>query len=347
MESLRTDRGRESAGEMNPKNWKGILVYLQTDVTGNLLPVSLELLGKAAELSQSSGEEVYGLIAVREMRDCYRRISGMEKLFVALGEGYGPFSNHMISEAVIECIKQCRPGVVLFGATGEGRSIAPSAAVYFRTGLTADCTELHMAGDGSLLQIRPAFGGNLMAEIITPDARPQMATVRPGIMASLCPALKQGYPVEFLEAPELVPVRGRVLGVEKRKAAQEASLENAEFIVAAGGGIRDKRELSRLRLWAQKNGAIFGCSRKLVERGWMQGERQIGLSGCSIAPKLLITVGISGSVQFLAGIQRAQYVAAIDSNGDAPIFDRANRGILADLKEVLNELEKGEDILEN
>lgn len=195
-----------------------------------------------------------------------------------------------------------------------------------------------MDGNGRLIQVRPAFGGNVMAEIITPYKRPQMATVRPGVMAAPCPEVKEEYPVEILDIPEVLPAPDQVNRTQDAKADKKAPLAQAELIVAAGGGLRDKKDMERLGRWAEKNGAVLGCSRKLVERGWLPGECQIGLSGSSVAPKLLITVGVSGSVQFLAGIRRAEYVAAVDCNKDAPIFGRANVGILSDLNEVLSEL---------
>lgn len=327
----------KASGADEDGGWSGILVYLQTDEDGRLLPVAYELASKASELAGKKEEEVWGLAAAAGMRDDYRKIPGIGKLFVALGAQYSQFSYRIFSELMIRCILRCRPSVVLFGATPEGRSIAPAAAVYFRTGLTADCTELRMDEDGNLIQIRPAFGGNVMAEILTPRARPQMATVRQGVMAGDHPAPEERYPVEILENP---PCERPVSRTVERTPAGKGGMADAEFIVAAGGGIADRKDIDRLRRWAEKNGAAFGCSRKLVERGWMPGECQIGLSGNSVAPKLLITFGVSGSVQFLAGIRRAEYVVAVDCCEDAPIFGRANKGILADLYDVLTELEK-------
>lgn len=329
--------GRKAGGADEEESWSGILVYLQTDEDGRLLPVAYELASKASELAAQNGEEVCGLIAASGMRETYSQIPGIGKLFAALGAQYSQFSYRIFSETVIRCILRCRPSAVLFGATPEGRSIAPAAAVYFRTGLTADCTELRMDEDGNLIQIRPAFGGNVMAEIITPSARPQMATVRPGVMAGNHPVTRERYPVEILENP---PCERTMCRTVERTPSGKGRMADAEFIVAVGGGIADRNDIDRVRRWAEKNGAAFGCSRKLVERGWMPGERQIGLSGSSVAPKLLITFGVSGSVQFLAGIRRAEYVVAVDCCEDAPIFDRANRGILGDLYDILSELEK-------
>lgn len=330
---------RDKKQEKTAGGWKGILVYLQTDENGNLLPVGLELADKASRLSRGTREEVYGLVITGQMKDIYSHIPGIGKLFVVLGEQYRLFSHTVFTEALIRCIIRCRPLAVLLGATPEGRSMAPAAAVRFGTGVTADCTELRMDGE-KLVQIRPAFGGNVMAEIITPDARPQMATVRPGIMARADEAVSTGNPVEIINITDTVASHGPMSRVTGTFPIETATIGNGEFVVVAGGGMGSRQDVERLRQWAEGNGAVLGCSRKVAERGWLPGERQIGLSGSTVWPKLLITFGVSGSVQFLAGIARAEYVVAVDCDGEAPIFGRANMGIRADLHEVLSELEK-------
>lgn len=333
---------QKDPGKQADVSWSGILVYLQKDAAGDVLPVSVELLRKAREMAAAAGQKVFGLLIEEEIMENDKKITGPDTLFIVTGRAYRYFTERAFSQAVIQCIETCRPSVVLFGATPEGRSIAPMAAVHFQTGVTADCTSLAMDGEGKLIQTRPAFGGNLMAEIVTPYARPQMATVRPGVLYAAESAVESETAGN---ASSIVVLHGAGRAPEIWKngehPAETAGLEQAAFLVAAGAGVGSKEDMERIRRWAASVGAAFGCSRKLVEKGWAPSECQIGLSGSSVSPKLLILFGISGSVQFLAGIRQAQFVVAINNDKEAPVFGRANRGICCDLNQVLEQLEKG------
>ena len=181
-----------------------------------------------------------------------------------------------------------------------------------------------------------------MAEIVPPYGRPQMARVRPGVLYAAESAVESETAGN---ASSIVVLHGAGRAPEIWKngehPAETAGLEQAAFLVAAGAGVGSKEDMERIRRWAASVGAAFGCSRKLVEKGWAPSECQIGLSGSSVSPKLLILFGISGSVQFLAGIRQAQFVVAINNDKEAPVFGRANRGICCDLNQVLEQLEKG------
>ncbi len=238
---------------------------------------------------------------------------------------------------VLEClIKARRPQIVLAGATTTGRTLMPLVAVRCRTGLTADCTHLEIeAGTGHLLQVRPAIGGNIMATIKSPRHRPQMATVRPRSMAPLKADSKRRGEIIIEQAPaELLASRIRRLSFEAAE-ADGANLPEAPVIIAGGRGLKKRESFGLIHELASLLGAAVGASRDAVDRGWIGYPHQVGLSGKTVSPRLYLCAGISGSVQHLAGIKTAENIIAINNNPDAPIFNIADYGVVADLFEVL------------
>ncbi|MDR1074092.1 MAG: electron transfer flavoprotein subunit alpha/FixB family protein [Treponema sp.] len=310
---------------------KLILVLLQSYASG-AHPISLELAGAARRLAAGRGFKTAGvfiaggrgpeLIAAAEaqLRGC-----GLEEVYLYQDERFHPFISELHTAALLHCIEALRPSIFLVGATPEGRCLAPSLAVPLETGVTADCTELSLDAEGLLIQTRPAFGGGLMARIVTPEARPQIATVRYGIFRG----------GEAAGNARLLPVEtGRLLPPQTRVeeiTALSTDEKETDCALALGGGIRAREDIERFRRMSGAMGAALVCSRSLVERGWLPQSLQIGLSGRCIAPRLLVTLGVSGSVQFMAGIQGAKKICAVNTDPGAPILRVADIPLICDL----------------
>lgn len=308
-----------------------ILVYLQEN-NEKIHDGSLELCAKARELAKKSNSKVYGVYVgqTSSLLESEFDKTGLHEIF--------SYSNperltvNQISTAIIHCMDFTHPEILLFTGTLEGRSIAPTVAAHCKTGVTADCTELDITEDGLLKQVRPAFGGNVMAEINTPTTRPQVATVRPGIfMADNGVLPKSKVTTINMEMPI-----DRVT-LEEVEVEEEPILEGQDFsvVIAVGGGIQRKEELDLLAEFCNDKNIMLMCSRSLVQRGWLPQTRQIGLSGRSISSKILVTMGISGSVQFMSGIKHVHKIIAINTDQTAPIMMQADMPICADLNEVI------------
>jgi electron transfer flavoprotein alpha subunit len=314
----------------------GILVYVEFDGSG-ICPVSLELIGEAARLAKKSKMKVCAM-AVGENTGSLRSVLGRYPLeMVYLYENTGEFRADVYEQAVEDCVGRICPSIILVGGTAGGRALAPRVAARFRTGITADCTELDIDACDNLVQTRPAFGGNVMARILTPEKRPQIATVRPGVMKQILPSDKEN--VKFIEIG-FDYVQSGVTVLKKTEEASGDGITNAEIIVAAGRGVKCKEDLSMLRELAQLLGGKLASSRALVEKGWVSSGRQIGLSGQTVSPKCLITFGISGSVQFRAGIKNAETIISVNTDPNAEIFKIAHYPICCDLYDIVPEMIK-------
>ena len=335
-----------ASSEGDPGN---VLVFAEQN-EGELLPAAIELTGAGRTIADAKGSRLIGILCGGP------GISEKAQLLIGAGADdvylcEDPRLSHRTEEeytaAIHQVILQTRPEIALFSATAFGCSVAPWLAARLKTGLTADCTELVFDPETGLLnQTRPAFGGNLMATIICPAARPQMATVRPGVMRA--PNLdlgRTGSVVRFTIPPrETVP---RIALLESVKKETSGGLENARIIVSAGRGIGKQKNLELVQELADLLGASFGVSRPLIDAGWCAYEHQIGQTGRSVTPKLLIAFGISGAVQHLAGIGGAEKVLAVNSDPDAPIFPVADYGVVGDavevIKAMIEELRKAEE----
>ena len=250
------------------------------------------------------------------------------------------FSIETYTTAFEQFIHDVKPTAILVGATPVGRQLAPRVAARFRTGLTADCTILDMHENTDLVQIRPAFGGNIMAEILTPNSRPQLATVRYKVMdAPERSEEAKGEIVPFDVPTEKLGSRVTVIGMKKKP--KEKSIEMADVLVVAGRGVKKKEDLSLLRELADALGGELACTRPLVEAGWLDAKHQIGLSGRTVRPKLIITCGVSGAIQFVAGMNHSDTIFAINTDPKASIFKAANYAVIGDLYEIVPQLLAG------
>ena len=317
--------------------WQGIAVVAEL-VDGSVHPVTLELLGKAKELAAKSNQKVFCLLMGEKLENCAAELSlyGADAVYVYDHPELAHFRIEPCCAVLEDFIRAVQPSVVLVGGTPVGRSLAPRAAARFRTGLTADCTVLDIQENTDLDQIRPAYGGNIMAHIRTPKHRPQFATVRYKIfpMPEKCAAGTQIIHREI--APEKL-VSG-IEFLEMRRKKSERGIEDADVIVVAGRGIRKQEDIAMLQELADLLGGQLGSTRAMVETGWVDAKRQIGLSGRTGKPTLIITCAVSGAVQFAAGMNGSELIVAINSDPQAPIFNIAHIGIQGDVYEIVPRL---------
>jgi electron transfer flavoprotein alpha subunit len=328
----------ETKPQIDKSKWRGITVYVD-HVEGRIHPVTYELLGKAKELAGKIKQPVYAVFIGHGITAKAQELLhyGADKVFVCDQPELEEFTNETYAKAFEAFVRQVQPAAILVGATPVGRQLAPRVAARFHTGLTADCTILDIHENTDLVQIRPAFGGNIMAEILTPDNRPQMCTVRYKIMEAPGRSAAASGTIEAFRVPaqDLVS-RTQVLSITKKP--KEKSIENAEVLVVAGRGLRKKEDLALVEQLAGALGGEIACTRPLVEGGWLDAKHQIGLSGRTVRPKLIITCGVSGAIQFVAGMDHADNIFAINNNPKAGIFKVANYAVVGDLYDIVPKL---------
>jgi len=260
---------------------------------------------------------------------------GAEKVYVAEHEALKHYNTEVYTDILAGIISKYKPSIVLFGATLIGRNLAPHVAARLNLGLTADCTSLNLNKKGYLVQTRPAFGGNIMASIIS-RTRPQMATVRPNVMKmGEQNWLRKAEVKEIKVSIDLTSIKIKVLDIVKVMAETTMNIEEADIIVSAGRGIGSPDNLKLIEEFAEVLGAALGGSRAIVDAGWLPPQQQVGQTGKTVAPNLYIAVGISGAIQHLIGMQTSNVIVAINKDPEAPIFKVADFGVVGDLFEVL------------
>jgi len=315
-------------------DWKGVFVFCEAGEEG-FLPVAFELLGKGRELADDRKVKLTA-VTVGTSEKCAKEliVRGADRVVIVPAQEKAMGLEESYAAALCKLINEEKPEIVLFGATMFGRSLAPAVAAGLRTGLTADCTVLGIDKETGLLhQTRPAFGGNLMATIICPKHRPQMATVRPGIMKSLeADASRTG---EIVKAGEEAKAVSGLDLLDILKAEKTESIRDAKVIFDCGRGVGSKKNLKLVKELCEKLGAAYGCSRPLVDTGLCEYPHQIGQTGCTVAPDVLVCLGVSGAIQHLAGISQAKTVIAVNNDPEAPVFAAAHYKIVGDCMEVV------------
>ncbi len=318
--------------------WRGVCVFCEIS-DEKIHPVTLELLGKAKELAKVIDHPVYAVLIGSDVKNFANELTyyGADKVFVYDSEIFADFRITPYTEAFYDFIDKVKPSSILVGATNMGRSLAPRVAARCGAGLTADCTILEMKENTDLVQIRPAFGGNIMAQIVSPRTRPQFCTVRYKIFPTPKRDENACGDVVFMDITEKMKRSGTqiISCVEKPK---EIDISDADVIVACGRGFQKEQDLEMAKELAQLLGGQLAGTRPLVEAGWLSPKRQIGLSGRTVKPKLIICLGISGSVQFAAGMKGSDLIVAINSNKDASIFDVCHVGIVGDIYDIVPKL---------
>lgn len=324
----------EKRPSVDKSKWNGITVFGECE-DGRLHPVTYELIGKAKELAAVNGQKVFVLLIGSRLKEAEGELLyyGVNCVFSYEDPRLAEFAASLYADIVEDFVTKVQPSVMMFGATIKGRSLAPRAAARFRTGLTADCTVLKMKENTDLVQIRPAFGGNIMAQIITPNSRPQFCTVRYKVFSAPVRNEELSGTVKKMDIPEKMSTGIQVL--KRIEKPREIDIADADTIVAVGRGIRSRSDLAMAAELARLLDAQLACTRPLIEAGWFDAKHQIGLSGRTVKPKLLITLGISGSVQFVAGMRSAECIIAVNSDKNASIFDVAHYGFAGDLYEIV------------
>ncbi|QIV78376.1 electron transfer flavoprotein subunit alpha/FixB family protein [Fervidobacterium pennivorans] len=317
-----------------------IMVYCEQR-NGELLNVGLELIGKAVELSKDLDGEVTAVVCGNKITQLSDKISqyGATRIIIVEHPLLEKYTVDAYTEALYQVITSENPEILLLGATLTGRELGPRLAARLRTGLTADCTNLEIDPESKLLLMtRPAFGGNLMATIICPERRPQMATIRPGVFPLPKPDTQREVEA-YVFTPKLseedikVKVQQIIAKVRKHK-----DITAEKIIVAGGRGVGSKENFELLEELAELLGGGIAGSRAAVDEGWLPKDLQVGQTGKVVRPKLYIAIGISGAIQHLAGMQESEYIIAINKDPEAPIMKIADLAIVGDWKPIVRRL---------
>ena len=326
---------------VNKDEWVGLTVFVEIEF-GKVHPVVYELIGKAKELAEKIEHPLYAvMIASKEQveNNANKILSyGVDKIFVYQDEIFENFNTDRAFNCMKDFINNVKPSVILYGGTALGRSFAPKVAAYFKTGLTADCTSLGIKENTDLVQVRPAFGGNIMAQIICTGTRPQMATVRYKIFKKPEKEVPHGE-VVYMNCDNInMKSAVKLLSITKKEF--NVDISEADVIVACGRAFKNEKDLQVAKELADLLGGVVACSRPLCENGLMNVRYQIGLSGKTVSPKLIFVLGISGAIQFTSGMNNSDLIIAINSDPNAQIFDCAHYGIVGDVFKVVPELIK-------
>ena len=328
----------EVQATIDKSQWQGICVYAD-HCEGKIHRVTYELCGKAKELAKVTGHPVYALVIGSGLSKSINKLLhyGVDKVFVYDNPAFDDFRIEPYTAAFCDFIEKEKPSSILIGATNLGRQLAPRVAARCRAGLTADCTVLEMKENTDLVQIRPAFGGNIMAQIVSPNTRPQFCTVRYKVFSEPKPTDEPyGEIVNMDISPEKLISDIRVISsVNKPK---DIDISEADVIVAIGRGAMSEGMRAAAKELADLLGGVLACTRPLAEANIFTAKHQIGLSGRTVKPKFIICLGISGAVQFAAGMKSSDCIVAVNTDKNAPIFDVAHYGIVGDVNEIVPSL---------
>lgn len=333
---------KEQQEVADKKEYKGIWVFAEQR-NGALAPVVLELLGKGSELAAARECDLTAVLLGHNVENLTSELIsyGADKVLLVDTPELEHFTDQAYTEAFVQLTNKYKPEIILAGATVIGRSFIPRVAVEVHTGLTADCTGLAIdESTGNLLQTRPAFGGNIMATILTPNHRPQMATVRHKVMDPLPkdPERKGSVVKETVKFDES-NIKTKFIGYQQDE-TQSLNIAEANLVISGGRGLKEKKNFVMLEDLAKLLGAAVGASRAAVDAEWISYPHQVGQTGKTIKPRIYLACGISGAIQHLAGMQSSDYIIAINKDPDAPIFKVADLGIVGDLFEILPKLTK-------
>ena len=313
---------------------------------GKIADVSLELVCKGTELAKQLGVEVEGVLLGDKVEGCCETLFhyGCSKVYLTEDPRLEPFTVLPYAKVIMGLIMEHKPNILMFGATMKGRELAPRVASEKLAGLTADCTDLQIDDfddkvnkkfyKNKLMQIRPAFGGNIIATIVNSWDDPQMVTVREGVMKMTEPDTSRKG--EIVRVPVALTQEETVVQViERVRRDKSVNLKGAQIIVAGGYGVGSKENFKLIEELARTLGGQVGASRAAVDAGWIDHDHQIGQTGVTVRPKLYIACGISGSVQHVAGMKDSKKIIAINTDPNAPIFSTAHYGIVGDLNQII------------
>ena len=329
-----------SAVKKDLSAYKGVWVFVEIGKNGTaqqVRPVGFELLSKGRELANQLGEELGAVVIGNNVQPFLGEISqyGADKIYAVQSPAYTHYNTAAYANALITLIKKYNPSVVLFPSTYVGRDLSPRIAAELFVGLTADCTNLAIK-DGNLIQTRPAFGGNILADIKCPDYRPQMATVRPNVFKKV--VFAPGKTAQVIT--EMIPVpataaKVRLVSTHMDPPVAGQKLDEAEVVIAGGRGMKNKAGFDLLEKLAGELGGSVGASRAAIDLGLKKKEDQIGQSGVTISAKFYVACGISGAVQHVCGIEHSDVIVGINKDANAPIFNVCKYGFVGDASQIL------------
>jgi electron transfer flavoprotein alpha subunit/NAD-dependent dihydropyrimidine dehydrogenase PreA subunit len=345
--ALAIERRKVSAEELSQYN--GVFIWAECESRGATQApkkVAYEILAQGRKLADQLGEQLSAVILGDERLTDIGNLChhGADRVLCCRHNLLGRYTTDGFTNVIAAIIAKEKPSIVLYGATPNGRDLAPRVAARLRLGLTADCTELGIDEHRQLVQTRPAFGGNIMATIISPYTRPQTATVRPNVFAAA--EADPTRPVNIEEIPvTLTKANIRIRLIEEILLdSDEERIEEAKIIVSAGRGCQDPVNLDAVRKLARKLGGVLAGSRAIVELGWIPHSLQVGQSGTTVGPELYMAIGISGAVQHVVGMSSSKKIIAINKDPNAPIFKIADLGIVGDalviLPKLIDEIER-------
>lgn len=323
---------------MNKADYKNVFVFVEQR-GGVIQPVAFELIGKARELADALGEKVVALFPGCCIKAQAQTLieAGADQVIVMDAPELKDYLTEQYSQAIHQAIMHFMPSIVLIGATTIGRDLGPRLSARLETGLTADCTKLEISEEGELMMTRPAFGGNLMATIMCTEHRPQMSTVRPGVMRRLEPvAGRKGEVIDFAVKFDASKFNVKLLETVKNEGNQ-VDITEAKILVSGGRGVQNTEGFAKLQQLADVFGskAQVSSSRAMVDAGVMDHDRQVGQTGKTVRPNLYLACGISGAIQHLAGMEESELIIAINKDKFAPIFSVADLGIVGDLHKIV------------
>jgi len=317
-------------------DYKDIWVFVEFK-KGEIRGVTFELLSKAKELAQETGDNVCAIILGKDNSRFCEELSyhSLDKIYLCDNEILEDYLTETYSLTLIELIKKYLPNIILFPATKIGRDIAPRVAATLETGLTADCIELKIQ-DGNLVQTRSVYGGNYLADIICPNKRPQITSVRPNVMERSEPTKKnQPEIIEFPVKIDITQLKTKVIEKIETTVIEVKPIDEAEIIVSGGRGIGSKENFKIIEELAEVLNAAVGASRASVDAGWISKSCQVGQSGTVVCPNIYIACGISGTTQHLVGMKSSKKIIAINKDPNAPIFEVCDYGIVGDFKVIV------------
>lgn len=320
--------------------YSGVFTFAE-QVDGVLMNVSYELIGKARDLAKDLDTVVTVILLGENVAELAHELiaAGADRVLVVDNPELALYRTEPYTQALAFVVEEYKPEILLIGATGVGRDLGPRVAARVHTGLTADCTSLEIDPESKELRMtRPAFGGNLMATILCSERRPQMATVRPGVMVrAMADSEREG---EIVNLDVVLEKNNCYVEVENiaTKIGQHLDITEADVLVAGGRGVGSTEGFALLEELAEVLGGEVAASRAAVDAGWQAKERQVGQTGKTVRPSLYIAVGISGAIQHVAGMEEADYIVAINKNPDAPIFSTADVGVVGDLFDIVPKL---------
>jgi len=318
------------------KTYKDIWVFAEIDqINKTLKGVTLELLSAAKKLAEELNSKTGVVIIGQDNRKYFEDFEkyGADKIYNIEDSSFTHYDTQNYSQILIALAKKYKPEAILYPSTYIGRDIAPRVASKLACGLTADCTALSVK-DGNIVQSRPAFGGNIMADIICPNARPQMASVRPNILPKI--EISAPKPAQIItENFKAIPSKVRLVRTEKDLPSEVLKPEEADIIITIGRGVKKQETFAFVKELAAKLGAALGATRPVIEKGFLNRNHQIGQSGVSVKPKIYIAFGVSGALQHTIGMQNSDLIIAVNKDASAPIFNISQYGFTGDVEQIV------------